>query len=81
MSMNVKIMFSDKLNRKDYYPYPIDEKQNKNSIDNSLSEDDFYKADDDRCWESYVDDIDGGDNFADYCESFFEMLDEEGYWD
>lgn len=79
--MNVKIMFSDNLNRKDYYPYPIDEKQNKNNIDNSLSEDDFYKADDDRCWESYVDDIDGGDNFADYCESFFEMLDEEGYWD
>ena len=79
--MNEKIMFSDKLNRKDYYPYLVDDNQNKNNEDNSLSEDDFYKTDDNRYWESCVYDIDGGDNFADYCESFFEMLDEEGYWD
>ena len=31
--------------------------------------------------ESYVEDINGGDNFADYCEDFFELLEEEGYYD
>lgn len=34
-----------------------------------------------RTWKSNVEDIDGGDNFADYCEYFFEMLDEEEYFD
>lgn len=36
---------------------------------------------DDRVWESYVEDIDGGDNFADYCQYVFGMLDEEEYFD
>ena len=36
---------------------------------------------DDRVWESYVEDIDGGDNFADYCEYFFGLLDEEEYFE
>jgi hypothetical protein len=36
---------------------------------------------DDRVWESYVEDIDGGDNFADYCQYIFGMLDEEEYFD
>jgi hypothetical protein len=36
---------------------------------------------DDRVWESNVEDIDGGDNFADFCEEFFEILDEEEYWE
>ena len=46
-----------------------------------LSEQDFYFQTDDRYLESYVEDIDGGDNFADYCEYIFELLEEEGYYD
>ena len=41
----------------------------------------LYSSSDDRVWTSYVEDIDGGDNFADYCKEFFEMLDEEEYWE
>lgn len=36
---------------------------------------------DNRVWKSNIDDIDGGDNFADFCEEFFEMLDEYDYWE
>lgn len=43
--------------------------------------DDLSVNTDDRAWKSYVEDIDGGDNFADFCEEFFEILDEEGYWE
>lgn len=43
--------------------------------------DDLSVNTDDRVWKSYVEDIDGGDNFADFCEEFFEMLDEEDYWE
>lgn len=46
-----------------------------------LTEEDFYTASDKRFWVSYVEDIDGGDNFADFCRDFFELLDEEGYYD
>lgn len=46
-----------------------------------LTEQDFYTTFDDRYLESYVEDIDGGDNFADYCEYIFELLEEEGYYD
>ena len=41
----------------------------------------IYPIADDRVLESYLYDIDGGDNFADFCEEFFELLDEEEYWD
>ena len=46
-----------------------------------LTEQDFYTTSDDRYLESCVEDIDGGDNFADYCEYIFELLEEEGYYD
>ena len=46
-----------------------------------LSEQSFYFQTDNRALESYVEDIDGGDNFADYCEDFFELLEEEGYYE
>lgn len=36
---------------------------------------------DNRTWNSYVYDIYGGDNFADFCEEFFELLDAEEYWE
>ena len=46
-----------------------------------LTEEDFYPPSDDRIWTSNVEDINDGDNFADYCEEFFKMLDEEEYYD
>lgn len=46
-----------------------------------LTEIDFYPPTDNRVWKSYVEDIDGGDNFADYCEYIFEVLEEENYYD
>lgn len=46
-----------------------------------LTEEDFYPPSDDRYLKSYIEDINGGDNFADYCEYIFEILDEEEYYD
>lgn len=46
-----------------------------------LTDSDFYPPYDDRVWQSNIEDINGGDNFADYCEEFFELLDEEEYYD
>lgn len=46
-----------------------------------ITEESFYPPSDDRFLKSYVNDIEGGDNFADYCESFFELLEEEGYFE
>lgn len=46
-----------------------------------IREQDFYPPSDDRYWKSNVRDIAGGDNFADFCEYFFEVLDEEEYYD
>ena len=46
-----------------------------------LTEEDFYPPSDDRVLESYVEDIDGGDNFADYCEYIFDLLEEEDYYE
>lgn len=46
-----------------------------------LSEEDFYPISDDRVWTSEVEDIEGGDNFIDYCAEFFTMLDVEEYYD
>lgn len=46
-----------------------------------LSETDLYAPSDNRVLESYIEDIDGGDNFADYCEYIFKLYEEEGYYD
>ena len=46
-----------------------------------LTEESFYPPSDDRYLESYVDDIEDGDNFADYCEYIFEYLEEVGYYE
>ncbi len=46
-----------------------------------LTEESFYTSTDNRVLESYIEDIDGGDNFADHCEYIFDLLEEEGYWD
>lgn len=41
----------------------------------------WESSSDDRTWMSNVYNINGGDNFADFCEEFFEMLDENDYWE
>lgn len=66
MSRKRKYDFSDLLNEQ--YTF-------------ELIEQDFCAYSDNRVLESYVEDIEGGDNFADYCEDFFELLEEEGYYD
>ena len=63
---NNKYDFSDILNEQDI---------------TELTEQDFYTTSDNRYLESYIEDIDGGDNFADYCEYIFELLEEEGYYE
>lgn len=68
----------------------IDRNYNKNICDYIFSqydyrldetEKDFYCLSDDRVWISNVEDIEGGDNFADYCEEFFKLLIDEEYYD
>lgn len=49
--------------------------------DGCLTEQDFYPPSDNRILKSNVRNIAGGDNFADYCEYIFEVLDEEEYYD
>ena len=46
-----------------------------------LSEIDFYPPYDNRTLKSNIKDIYGGDNFADYCEYIFELLEEEEYYE
>lgn len=46
-----------------------------------ITEESFYPPSDNRCLKSYVEDIDGGDNFADYCEYIFGILEEEGRYE
>ena len=52
---------------------------NEYMLDEESRENDFLL--DNRTWKSNVRDIYGGDNFADFCEEFFEMLDEEEYFE
>ena len=68
----------------------IDRNNNKNIYDYIFSqydyrldeiEEDFYYLSDNRVWTSIVEDIESGDNFADFCKEFFELLDEEEYYD
>ena len=48
--------------------------KNDNTSNNEiLSKEDFYPPADDRVWESYIEDIEDGDNFADYCKYFFRL--------
>ena len=46
-----------------------------------LLETDFNLSLDNRVWESNVEDIDGGDNFADYCSYIFKILENEDYFE
>lgn len=46
-----------------------------------LTEEDFYPPHDNRTFDSYIEDVECGDNFADYCKYIFELYEEEGYYD
>lgn len=48
-----------------------------NPVNPVLSEKDFYPPKDKRCLRSRVRDIDGGDNFAEYAEYYFDTYGEE----
>jgi hypothetical protein len=49
--------------------------------DYELTEQDFYPPTDSRVLQSFVEDINGGDNFTDYCKYIFDLLEEEGYYE
>ena len=70
--MNKKFLFNDILNQQDF-----------DFADNrpTLEEINFYSPSDDRVWESYIEDINGGDTFADYCHDIFKLYDEEEYYE
>ena len=71
--MNDEYKFNDELERQ-LLKYLKDN-------DFTLSELDFYPPSDNRVLKSHIEDIDGGDNFTDYCEYIFEILEEEEYYD
>lgn len=52
-----------------------------NDLDDEYMDLDIYSPADNRILESCIEDIEGGDNFTDYCEYIFEMLEEEGYYE
>lgn len=78
-------MLMENKKNNDIYDYDFDFEDILSELDEQytdcLSEQDFYPPEDDREFKSYIRDIDGGDNFADYCKDMFDLLEEEGYWD
>ena len=78
-TINNTLNENDVLDDKDFYfedEFEDDKYQENNPDNRTLSD-----VSDNRVWKSYVEDIDGGDNFGDYCEYFFKMLIEEEYYD
>ncbi len=67
-------------NKKKNDKYNFDDILNEQYTD-YLTEQDFYPPTDNRVLESYIEDIDGGDNFTDYCEYIFDLLEEEGFYE
>lgn len=64
----------------------MDNKYNFEDITNNyysgcLTEEDFYPPHDNRRLKSNIKDIVDGDNFVDYCEYIFHLLEEEGYYE
>lgn len=77
--MNDKLALYDTYDRdtfstKDYYRMD-------NDNDFGLTEIDFYPPSDDRVIKSYIEDVNCGDNFADFSEYIFSLYEDEGYWD
>ena len=57
--------------------YNFDDITDEQYYSRCLTEADFYPPSDNRYLKSNVKDIVGGDNFADYCEYIFDLLEEE----
>lgn len=79
--MSKGFLFSDEL-----FDEEFDEELNEqgsclNDMDTCLTEIDFYPPSDNRVWTSNIKDIDNENNFITHCAEFFEMLDEEEYYD
>lgn len=80
--MSKGFLFNDELLEEEFDDEEFDEQVScLEDIDFCLTEEDFYPPCDNRTWTSGVEDINGGDNFIDYCVEFYEMLDEEDYYD
>lgn len=69
LMMNNRYNFDDLLNKSD------------ERVDDCLTEKDFYPPADDRHIKSNIQDIYGGDTFADYCGYIFNILEEEDYYE
>lgn len=82
--MNKEFLFGDELLDEEFEEFEKELNEQPSclkDIDFCLTEIDFYPPSDDRAYTSNIEDIDGGDSFAGYCVEFFEMLNEEGYYD
>ena len=51
--------------------------KSKKGLHYELTEKDFYPPEDTRFYQSGVEDIEDGDNFADYAKSFFNLYEDE----
>lgn len=69
------------MRKYDSHKYNFFEEFTDRQYDGYLSEADFYPPSDNRTLKSNVKNIAGGDNFADYCEDIFHLLEEEEYYD
>ena len=56
---------------------PKNKKSKRNLNFHELTEKDFYPPEDERYYQSGIDDIEDGDNFADYAKSFFNLYENE----
>lgn len=59
-------------------------KQQEIHLDNDdtySTDEEWYLSPDDRYWQSNIEDVEGGDTFADYCKYFFNLLEEEDYFE
>ena len=81
--MSNKYNFDNMLNEQynSYSIYTNNYQNDKDNYDFCLTEMDFYPPSDNRVFESYIEDIEDGDNFTDYCKYIFKLYEEEGYYD
>ena len=81
--MEKKFMFDEELfDSDDELEEELDEQSyHSRDLNACLTEIDFYPPSDNRTWVSNIEDIDGGDNFADFCKYIFKLFDSEGYYD
>lgn len=83
--MDSEFAFDNKLFDKEYIEKLIKELKrqgyDKEDVEFYLTDIDFYPPSDNRVWTSNIEDIEDGDNFADYCEYIFKLYEDEEYYD